>query len=53
MYDDRDYNGFSYDYANGQYPSLRYGGADVTDPSNIYADGAYATSSGTSRFRTT
>lgn len=35
MYDDRDYNGFSYDYADPQHPSLVYGGADVTDPSNF------------------
>jgi TonB-dependent receptor len=35
MYDDRDYNGFSFDYADRQYPALRYGGADVTDPGNF------------------
>lgn len=35
MYDDRDYNGFSYDYADPHYPSLRYGGADVRDPANF------------------
>lgn len=35
MYDDRDYNGFSYDYANSQFPSLVYGGPDVSDPANF------------------
>lgn len=35
MYDDRDYNGFSYDYANPHYPTLSYGGADVRDPTNF------------------
>jgi iron complex outermembrane recepter protein len=35
MYDDRDYNGFSYDYANPRYPSLRYGGPNVADSSNF------------------
>lgn len=35
MYDDRDYNGFSYDYADPHYPTLRYAGADVSDPANF------------------
>lgn len=35
MYDDRDYNGFSFDYANQQLPTLRYGGPDVRDSSNF------------------
>jgi iron complex outermembrane recepter protein len=33
-YDIRDYDGFSYDYRNDEYPSLVYGGADVTDAAN-------------------
>jgi len=35
MYDDRDYNGFSYDYANPRYPSLRYDGPNVADSTNF------------------
>ncbi|RYZ08459.1 MAG: TonB-dependent receptor [Myxococcales bacterium] len=35
MYDDRDYNGFSYDYSNPRFPSLVYGGPDVRDPANF------------------
>lgn len=35
MYDDRDYDGFSYDYANPHFPSLIYGGPDVADPTNF------------------
>lgn len=35
MYDDRDYNGFSYDYGNPRFPSLIYGGPDVRDPANF------------------
>jgi iron complex outermembrane recepter protein len=35
MYDDRDYNGFSYDYSNPHFPSLVYGGADVNNPANF------------------
>lgn len=35
MYDDRDYNGYSFNYANPQQPTLRFGGADVTDSNNF------------------
>jgi TonB-dependent receptor len=35
MYDDRDYNGFSYDYSDPRHPSLVYGGPDVTDSTNF------------------
>ncbi|HTV25862.1 MAG TPA: TonB-dependent receptor [Polyangiaceae bacterium] len=33
-YDIRNYNGFSYDYTNDEYPLLAYRGADVTDAAN-------------------
>lgn len=35
MYDDRDYNGFSYDFADDQRPVVRFAGPDVTDPANF------------------
>ncbi|WP_454832244.1 TonB-dependent receptor [Pseudoxanthomonas wuyuanensis] len=35
MYDDRNYNGFSYDYSNDKYPVIAFNGADVTDPSTF------------------
>lgn len=35
MYDDRDYNGFAYDYSNPRFPSIVYGGPDVRDPANF------------------
>jgi TonB-dependent receptor len=37
MYDDRDYNGYSYSYSNPSdpYPSLSFNGPDVTDPTNF------------------
>jgi iron complex outermembrane receptor protein len=36
MYDDRDYNGFSYDYRDSDtLPRLAYAGPDVTDPANF------------------
>ena len=35
MYDDRDYNGFRYDYTDDQNPILAYNGADVADPANF------------------
>lgn len=31
MYDDRDYNGFRYDFTNDESPDLIYGGPDVTN----------------------
>jgi iron complex outermembrane receptor protein len=33
-YDMRNYNGFSYDYTNDQYPLLAYNGADVNNAGN-------------------
>ena len=33
-YDIRNYNGFTYDYTNAEYPLLQYNGADVTDAAN-------------------
>lgn len=33
MYDDRDYNGFVYDYSDDKQPLLAYNGPDVNDPS--------------------
>jgi len=35
MYDDRDYNGFFYDYRNDQYPVISFAGGDVTNPANF------------------
>jgi len=36
MYDDRDYDGFRYDYSrSSSEPILHYGGDDVSDPSNF------------------
>ena len=35
MYDDRDYNGFLYDYSNDKFPVIAFNGADVTDPANF------------------
>tara|TARA_R110001599_G_scaffold323327_2_gene534739 strand:- start:2796 stop:5543 length:2748 start_codon:yes stop_codon:yes gene_type:complete len=36
MYDDRDYDGFSYDYSNStETPTLAYNGPDVTDGTNF------------------
>jgi iron complex outermembrane receptor protein len=35
MYDDRDYNGYTFDYANQQLPSLVYAGPNVNDPANF------------------
>jgi TonB-dependent receptor len=35
MYDDRDYNGFTYDYRDSEMPVLAYNGPDVTDPTNF------------------
>lgn len=35
MYDDRDYNGYSYDYTNDEKPVLTFGGPDVTDATNF------------------
>ena len=35
MYDDRDYNGFFYDYTDDRYPEIIFGGPDVTDPANF------------------
>jgi iron complex outermembrane recepter protein len=34
-YDIPNYNGYSFDYRNDQYPSLVYGGPDITDPANF------------------
>jgi iron complex outermembrane recepter protein len=34
-YDIPNYDGYSFDYTNDEYPSLVYGGADVTDPANF------------------
>ncbi|HLT92784.1 MAG TPA: TonB-dependent receptor [Woeseiaceae bacterium] len=35
MYDDRDYNGFRYDYTDDRNPVLAYEGPDVADPANF------------------
>lgn len=35
VYDDRDYNGFTYDYGNDQFPVIAFNGADVGDPANF------------------
>jgi TonB-dependent receptor len=35
MYDDRDYDGFVYDYSDDKQPLLAYNGADVNDPANF------------------
>ncbi len=35
MYDDRDYNGFRYDYTDDEFPVIAFDGPDVTDPSNF------------------
>jgi len=36
MYDDRDYNGYSYDYRGStELPALAFNGPDVTDPTNF------------------
>jgi TonB-dependent receptor len=35
VYDDRDYNGFFYDYTDDRYPEIIFGGADVTDATNF------------------
>jgi TonB-dependent receptor len=34
-YDIPNYDGYSFDYRNDQYPSLVYGGLDITDPANF------------------
>jgi TonB-dependent receptor len=34
-YDIRNYNGFTYDYTNAEYPLLQYNGLDVTDATNF------------------
>uniref|UniRef100_A0A8J7VUY6 TonB-dependent receptor n=1 Tax=Coralloluteibacterium stylophorae TaxID=1776034 RepID=A0A8J7VUY6_9GAMM len=35
VYDDRDYDGFVYDYGNDEEPLIAFNGADVTDPANF------------------
>ncbi|ROQ18478.1 TonB-dependent receptor [Marinimicrobium koreense] len=35
MYDDRDYQGFSYDYTDDEFPVIAFNGPDVTDPTNF------------------
>lgn len=35
MYDDRDYDGFFYDYSDDEFPVIGFNGADVTDASNF------------------
>ena len=35
MYDDRDYDGFVYDYSDDKKPLLAYNGPDVNDPANF------------------
>lgn len=35
MYDQRNYDGFFYDYTNDEFPTIAFQGADVTDP-NIF-----------------
>lgn len=35
MYDDRDYDGYLYDYTDDQFPTLAFNGPDVTDPTNF------------------
>ncbi len=35
VYDDRDYNGFYYDYSNDEFPVIGFNGGDVTDPANF------------------
>ncbi len=35
MYDDRDYDGFVYDYSDDKQPLLAYNGPDVNDPANF------------------
>jgi TonB-dependent receptor len=35
MYDDRDYNGFRYDYNDDKEPTIAFGGPDVTNPANF------------------
>ncbi len=35
MYDDRDYDGFVYDYSDDKQPLLAYKGPDVNDPANF------------------
>ncbi|UTF59461.1 TonB-dependent receptor [Gilvimarinus sp. DA14] len=35
MYDDRDYNGYMYDYTNDKDPVLAFNGPDVTDATNF------------------
>lgn len=35
MYDDRDYNGFVYDYSDDKFPEIAFNGPDVTDPGNF------------------
>ena len=34
-YDIRNYNGFTFDYGNDEYPLLQYNGLDVNDPANF------------------
>lgn len=35
VYDDRDYNGFVYDYSDDRQPLIAFNGADVSDPANF------------------
>lgn len=35
MYDDRDYNGFVYDYSDDEQPLIAFNGPDVNDPANF------------------
>ncbi|GAB3346600.1 TonB-dependent receptor [Marilutibacter aestuarii] len=35
VYDDRDYNGFYYDYSDDEFPVIGFNGGDVTDPANF------------------
>ncbi|NHK26432.1 TonB-dependent receptor [Parvularcula flava] len=35
MYDDRDYNGYFYDYSDDEEPVLAFNGPDVSDPANF------------------
>ncbi|MDO3386247.1 TonB-dependent receptor [Gilvimarinus sp. SDUM040013] len=35
MYDDRDYEGYLYDYSDDETPILAFNGPDVTDPTNF------------------
>lgn len=35
VYDDRDYNGFYYDYSDDEFPVIGFNGEDMTDPANF------------------